>query len=70
MRKCKKWTGPNRTSRYARAAPAQAYYQIKWNVALLSGQSGFQISVFLHSFGLQTLPTYLQLILLGSLYII
>ena len=22
MRKCKKWTGPNRTSRYARAAPA------------------------------------------------
>ena len=21
MRKCKKWTGPNRTSRYARAAP-------------------------------------------------
>ena len=24
MRKCKKWTGPNRTSRYARAAPVSS----------------------------------------------
>ena len=31
---------------------------LQWNMALLSGQSGFQISVFLHSFGLQTLPSY------------